>query len=98
MSEGASGKSSFDFLVCREATCQRSEEIFEGYEVEVDQVSKRVANTVASSIVSTRLDYCNSLLYGTSVRNVQRLQRIQNSLARVVSGIKKRDHKRPVLK
>ena len=32
----------FWFLVCREATCQRSEEIFEGYEVEVDQVSKRV--------------------------------------------------------
>ena len=29
-------------MVCREATCQRSEEIFEGYEVEVDQVSKMV--------------------------------------------------------
>ena len=61
-------------------------------------LDKKVANTVACSIVSTRLDYCNSLLYGTSVRNVQRLQRIQNSLARVVSGIKRRDHIRPVLK
>jgi len=61
-------------------------------------LDKAVANTVACSIVSTRLDYCNSLLYGTSVHNVQRLQRVQNSLARVVSGTKKRDHIRPVLK
>ena len=61
-------------------------------------LDKRVANTVACSIVSTRLDYCNSLLYSTSVRNIQRLQRIQNSLARVVSGVKRREHIRPVLK
>lgn len=61
-------------------------------------LDNKVANAVACSIVSTRLDYCNSLLYGTSVRNVQRLQRIQNSLARVVSCAKKRDHIRPVLK
>ena len=61
-------------------------------------LDKTIANTVACSIVSTRLDYCNSLLYGTSVRNIQRLQRIQNSLARAVSGAKKRYHIRPVMK
>ena len=32
----------FRFWVCREEIYQKSEEIFEGYEVEVDQVSKRV--------------------------------------------------------
>ena len=44
MREGASGKSSFDFWCVEKqlVICQRSEEIFEGYEVEVDQVSKRV--------------------------------------------------------
>src|SRR5690349_10267454 len=41
---------------------------------------KAVANTVVCSIVCTRLDYCNSLLYGTSAHNIQKLQRVQNSL------------------
>ena len=55
-------------------------------------LNQTVANTVACSTVSTRLDYCNSLLAGTSVKNIQRLQRVQNTLARVVSGTKRRDH------
>ena len=60
-------------------------------------LDRATSNTVACSIVSTRLDYCNSLLFGTSTKNVQRLQRIQNTLARVVTGAKKRDHIKPVL-
>ena len=32
------------------------------------------------------LDYCNSLLYGTSVSNINKLQRVQNQLARLVVG------------
>ena len=61
-------------------------------------LNRTVANTVACSIVSTRLDYCNSVLYGASAQNIQRLQRVQNSLARVVSGTKKREHIKPVLR
>ena len=61
-------------------------------------LDQTVANTVACSIVSTRLDYCNSLLLGTSTKNIQKLQRVQNTLARVVSGTRKRDHITPVLR
>ena len=61
-------------------------------------LDRKIVNTVAYSIVSTRIDYCNSLLYGASVKNIQRLQKIQNTLARVVSGVKKRDHIKPVLR
>lgn len=43
------------------------------------------AKCVAVSIIGARLDYCNSLLHGTSQRNLDRLQRVQNSLARVVT-------------
>jgi len=53
---------------------------------------------MACSIVSTRLDYCNSLLYGTSASNIQRLQQVQNTFARVVSGTKRREHITPVLR
>ena len=35
--------------------------------------------------MGSRLDYCNSLLAGTSVLNLSRLQLVQNTLARVVA-------------
>jgi len=50
------------------------------------------ANTVACSIVQTRLDYCNSLFYGISERNLDQLQHVLNSLARVVCCAARRDH------
>ena len=61
-------------------------------------LDRNVANTVACSIVCTRLDYCNSLLFGISVKNIQRLQRVQNTLARVVAGTRRYDHIKPVLR
>jgi len=42
------------------------------------------AKMIAHGIVSARLDYCNSLLYGTSTGNMDRLQVAQNALARAV--------------
>ena len=41
------------------------------------------AKYVASSIIGSRLDYANSVLCGIPQRNLQRLQRVQNTLARV---------------
>ena len=45
-----------------------------------------MAKSIATALVSSRIDYCNSLLYGTSGANIDRIQRVQNSLARVVSN------------
>ena len=42
------------------------------------------ANTIACSIVCSRLDYCNNVLYGVTALNISRLQRVHNTLARVV--------------
>ena len=39
---------------------------------------------VAHGVVTSRLEYCNGLLYGTSTRNIDRLQVAQNTLARAV--------------
>ena len=38
------------------------------------------------SLVSSRLDYANSILYGIPAKHICRLQRTQNTLARVVTG------------
>ena len=37
---------------------------------------------VVNAIITSWLDYCNSLLYGTCVNNIARLQRMHNSAAR----------------
>ena len=47
-------------------------------------VDYSTANTIACSFVASRLDYCNSVLAGMSDYNVQRLQRVQNSVAKIV--------------
>ena len=49
-------------------------------------ITTYMAKTVATAIVGSKLDYCNSLLHGASAKNISRLQRIQNYLARVVVG------------
>ena len=62
-----------------------------------DSLPDDVAKTVASSIVTSRLDYCNSLYYNMSSANVAKLQRVQNTLARVVLRQRKSDHISPSL-
>jgi hypothetical protein len=42
------------------------------------------ANTIACSFVASRLDYCNSVYAGMSDYNINRLQRVQNSVAKIV--------------
>ena len=44
----------------------------------------RVAERVENSILTSRLDYCNSLLAGLTVRDFTRLRRLQNAAARYV--------------
>ena len=42
---------------------------------------------VANALVSSFMDYCNSLFHSLSSKNITRLQNIQNCLARFVSGV-----------
>ena len=60
-------------------------------------LSVSVANQLACSIVASRLDYCNSLLYGVSNHNLLKLQRIQNNLARIVCNAPARASPSPLL-
>ena len=47
-------------------------------------LSVDTTSALACSLVLSRLDYCNSLLYGTSASFIHSLQRTQNNLAKLV--------------
>ena len=49
------------------------------------------------AFVSSRLDYGNSLLYGIAQGHLDRLQRVQNSAARLITGEWKFCHITPIL-
>nr|KAG5696973.1 hypothetical protein BaRGS_008435 [Batillaria attramentaria] len=61
-------------------------------------LSLPAANSIALALVMSRVDYCNSALWGLPVSQISRLQRIQNTAARIVSRTKATDHITPVLK
>ena len=44
------------------------------------------------AFVSSKLDYCNSVLYGLPAKQLSNLQRLQTSVARLVTKAKRRDH------
>jgi len=60
-------------------------------------LTDEMAQTVACAVVHSRLDYCNSLYVGMSDTNFAKLQRVQNSLARIITSTRKHDHIFPVL-
>ena len=49
------------------------------------------------SLVMSRVDYCNSLLVGQSAAALRGLQLAQNYAARLVMGLRRRDHVTPAL-
>ena len=53
---------------------------------------------VVQAFVSSRLDYCKSLLYGISDGLLQRVQSVQNAAARLVTGARRIDHVTPRLR
>jgi len=58
----------------------------------------KTATTIATSIVHSKLDYCNSLYHNLPNHQLNRLQQIQNSLARAVVKAPKSSHITPILK
>ncbi len=60
-------------------------------------LTKPACVTLVHAFISSRLDYCNSLLDGIPECHLNKLQVLQNSAARVVTFTRKFDHITPVL-
>ena len=60
-------------------------------------LSDEDTESLMHAIVSSRVDYCNSLLYGISKEVIYKLQKVQNAAARLISNRKKRESVRDVL-
>ena len=61
-------------------------------------LSVETAMLQANTMVSSLLDYCNSLLYGVSKSNIAKLQRVQNDLCHIIFRLDKMSHVTPFLK
>ena len=61
-------------------------------------LTTEATNKLVCSFMTSRLDYCNSLLAALPETKICKLQQIQNNAARLVKKVPKREHITPVLK
>ena len=60
-------------------------------------LSTKTTETLAHAFVTSKLDHCNSLLYGVPKYVIQKLQSVQNAAARLITSSRKFDRITPVL-
>ena len=60
-------------------------------------INKEACGHAVRTLISTRLDYANSLLFGIRAVDIQRLQRVQNRAAKLVFQVGKYEHVTPLL-
>ena len=60
-------------------------------------LSRSVTESLVHAFITSRIDYCNSLLYGHPNSHIMKLQRIQNAAARLVTGTPRFCHVTPLL-
>ena len=61
-------------------------------------LTENAAKTLVHTLVTPRIDYCNVVLYGLPKRQLQKIQQVQNTAARIVTKTPRRNHITPVLR
>ena len=60
-------------------------------------LSFEAAKTLVQALVISHLDYCNSVLYGIPAMHTNKLQRVQNAAARLLTNKPRYSHITPVM-
>jgi len=60
-------------------------------------LGQQTTTSLVSAFVLSRLNYCNSVLAGLPKTSIAPLQRVQNAAARLICGLRSRDHITPAL-
>ena len=55
------------------------------------------AKSLVQALVISRIDYCNAILYGLPAVHVNRLQRVQNATARLLTNTQRYSHITPIM-
>ena len=45
------------------------------------------SSQLIQALISSQLEFCNSILYNLAIKKIERLQRIQNQAARILTQI-----------
>ena len=61
-------------------------------------LTNAATQSLVNGLVTSRLDYCNALLYGLPNTQLDRLQLVQNTAARIITKTSRYSHITPVLK
>ena len=60
-------------------------------------LTEDATKTMIHALVTSRLDYCNAVLYGLPASVTNKMQRLQNTCARIITRTRRSDHITPVL-
>ena len=60
-------------------------------------LSRQTTEQLIHAFVTSKLDYCNALYYNLPQRQIQKLQRIQHSAARIITFARRDEHMTPYL-
>jgi len=60
-------------------------------------LSAELAQTLACSLILSRINYCNTVLHGAPTGTIQKLQRVQENAARIVLQASRISHAKPLL-
>jgi hypothetical protein len=61
-------------------------------------LTRDMAEPLVHAFISSRLEYCNSLLYGANAHVTRKLQAVLNTAVRLVTGLQRYNHINPALR